>query len=137
VTKQFSGKVALVTGGSAGIGRATTIAFAKEGAKVVIAARREKESEALLAEIRCAGSEGLYVHTDATEVKDLTAMVEKTVATYGRLDFAFNNAGVEEPLTPLAERPRRFIAKSWTPTSKVFCFPCRRIFRRCSNVAAG
>jgi NAD(P)-dependent dehydrogenase (short-subunit alcohol dehydrogenase family) len=104
VTKQFSGKVALVTGGSAGIGWATTIAFAKEGAKVVVAARREKESEAVLAEIRGAGSEGLYVHTDATELKDLKAMVEKTVATYGRLDFAFNNAGVEEPLTPLAEK---------------------------------
>ena len=87
MTKQFSGKVALVTGGSAGIGRATTIAFAKEGAKVVVAARREKESEAVLAEIRGAGSEGLYVHTDATELKDLKAMVEKTVATYGRLDF--------------------------------------------------
>jgi NAD(P)-dependent dehydrogenase (short-subunit alcohol dehydrogenase family) len=104
MTKQFSGKVALVTGGSAGIGRATTIAFAKEGAKVVIAARREKESEAVLAEIRNAGSEGLYVHTDAAELKDLKAMVDKTVATYGRLDFAFNNAGVEEPLTPLAEK---------------------------------
>jgi NAD(P)-dependent dehydrogenase (short-subunit alcohol dehydrogenase family) len=104
VTKQFSGKVALVTGGSAGIGRATAVAFAKEGAQVVIAARREKESEAVLAEIRGAGSEGLYVHTDATEPKDLKAMVEKTVAAYGRLDFAFNNAGVEEPLTPLAEK---------------------------------
>ena len=76
---------------------------AQEGAKVVVAARRDKESEAVLAEIRGAGSEGLYVHTDATEPKDLKAMVEKSVATYGRLDFAFNNAGVEEPLTPLAE----------------------------------
>jgi NAD(P)-dependent dehydrogenase (short-subunit alcohol dehydrogenase family) len=84
VLKQFSGKVALVTGGSAGIGRAT--------------------ARAVLAEIRGAGSEGLYVHTDATEPKDLKAMVEKTVAAYGRLDFAFNNAGVEEPLTPLAEK---------------------------------
>jgi NAD(P)-dependent dehydrogenase (short-subunit alcohol dehydrogenase family) len=90
VTKRLSGKVALVTGGSAGIGWATTIAFAKEDAKVVVAARRDKESEAVLAEIRGAGSEGLYVHTDATELKDLKAMVEKTVATYGRLDFAFN-----------------------------------------------
>jgi NAD(P)-dependent dehydrogenase (short-subunit alcohol dehydrogenase family) len=58
----------------------------------------------VLAEIRGAGSEGLYVHTDAVEPKDLQAMVEKTVAAYGRLDFAFNNAGVEEPLTPLAEK---------------------------------
>jgi NAD(P)-dependent dehydrogenase (short-subunit alcohol dehydrogenase family) len=104
VTKQFSGKVALITGGSAGIGRATAVAFAIEGANVAIAARREKESEAVLAEIRGAGSKGLYVHADATEPKDLKAMVEKTVAAYGRLDFAFNNAGVEEPLTPLAEK---------------------------------
>jgi NADP-dependent 3-hydroxy acid dehydrogenase YdfG len=58
----------------------------------------------VLAEITGAGSEGLYVHTDATELKDLKAMMEKTVATYGRLDFAFNNAGVEEPMTQLAEK---------------------------------
>jgi NAD(P)-dependent dehydrogenase (short-subunit alcohol dehydrogenase family) len=104
VTKQFSGKVALVTGGNAGIGRATAVAFAKEGAKVIIAARREKESEAVLSEIRGVGSEGLYVRIDATEPKDLKAMVEQAVAAYARLDFAFNNAGVEEPLTPLAEK---------------------------------
>lgn len=104
MTKLFSGKVALVTGGSSGIGRATAIAFAKEGAKVVIAARREKESEAVLAEIKAAGSEGLFVHTDISDLGQLKAMVEKTVARFGRLDFAFNNAGVEEPLTPLAEK---------------------------------
>ena len=70
-------KVAIVTGGAHGMGEAEARLFAAEGAKVVVAARREKESEAVLAEIRGAGSEGLYVHTDATELKDLKAMVEK------------------------------------------------------------
>lgn len=104
MTKLFSGKVALVTGGSSGIGRAAALLFAREGAQVVIAARREKESEAVLAEMKALGSEGMFVRTDVAKLDDLKAMVSKTVARYGRLDFAFNNAGVEEPLTPLADK---------------------------------
>ena len=104
MTKLFSGKVALVTGGSSGIGRAAALLFAREGAQVVIAARREKESEAVLAEMKALGSEGMFGHTDVAKLDDLKAMVSKTVARYGRLDFAFNNAGVEEPLTPLADK---------------------------------
>lgn len=104
MTKLFSGKVALVTGGSSGIGRATAIAFAKEGAKVVIAARREQESQHVIEEIKAAGSEGFFVHTDVAKLSDLKNMVKKTVTHFGRLDFAFNNAGIEEPLTPLAEK---------------------------------
>lgn len=100
----FENKVALVTGGSSGIGRATAIAFAKEGAKVVIAARREKESQEVITEIKKLGADGLYVQTDVANVNDLKNMVNTTIEKFGRLDFAFNNAGVEELPSPLSQK---------------------------------
>ena len=93
----FTGKVALVTGGSAGIGRATAVAFAREGAKVVVASRRVKEGEETVHLVREAGSDGFFIKTDVAKASEVKTMVEKTVATYGRLDYAFNNAGVIEP----------------------------------------
>lgn len=104
MTKLFENKVALVTGGSSGIGRATAIAFAKEGAKIVIAARREKESQEVISEIKKLGSDGLYVHTDVANTNDLKNMVTKTVEKFGRLDFAFNNAGVEEIPSSISDK---------------------------------
>ncbi len=92
--KEFENKVALVTGGSSGIGRATAIAFAREGAKVVVAARRVKEGEETVGLIREAGSEGIFIKTDVTLEEEVRALIEKTIDTYGRLDCAFNNAGV-------------------------------------------
>ena len=101
----FTGKVAIVTGGSAGIGRATAVAFAREGAKVVVASRRVGEGEETVHLIRQAGSDGLFIKTDVAQAADVRTMVEKTVATYGRLDYAFNNAGVVEPKPgPLVEQ---------------------------------
>ena len=101
----FTGKVALVTGGSAGIGRAAAVAFAREGAKVVVASRRNKEGEETVQLIKRAGSDGFFIKTDVAKAADVKAMVEKTVATYGRLDYAFNNAGVIEPKPgPLVEQ---------------------------------
>jgi NAD(P)-dependent dehydrogenase (short-subunit alcohol dehydrogenase family) len=100
----FTGKVALVTGGNAGIGRATALAFAREGAKVVIAARREKEGNEVLAEITKAGGEALFVRTDISKLRDIRSMVAQTVDAFGRLDMAFNNAGIEELQAPLAEK---------------------------------
>ena len=102
---EFTGKVAIVTGGSAGIGRATAVAFAREGAKVVVASRRVEEGEETVHLIRQAGSDGLFIKTDVAKAADVRTMVEKTVATYGRLDYAFNNAGVVEPKPgPLVEQ---------------------------------
>lgn len=97
-------KVALVTGGTSGIGRATSIAFGAAGAKVVFSGRRDVEGEETAKLIRETGAECLYVHSDASKEEDIKALVLHTVATYGRLDCAFNNAGVESPVKPLHEQ---------------------------------
>jgi NAD(P)-dependent dehydrogenase (short-subunit alcohol dehydrogenase family) len=101
----WKGMVAVVTGGSSGIGRATAVAFARQGARVIVAARREAEGEETVRRIRAAGGEGSFVRTDVTREQDIAALVAKAMQTYGRLDFAFNNAGVEGTMAPLAEQP--------------------------------
>jgi NAD(P)-dependent dehydrogenase (short-subunit alcohol dehydrogenase family) len=93
-------KVAIVTGSSAGIGRTTAIALAKEGINVVIAARRDKEGEETLKIVKESGGDGIFVKTDVSNEDSVKALVEKTVKTYGRLDYAFNNAGVAEDPEP-------------------------------------
>ena len=97
-------KVALVTGGTSGIGRATAIAFGAAGAKVVFSGRRQAEGEETAALIRDTGAECLFVRSDVSDEAEVQALVEKTIATYGRLDCAFNNAGIEPPLKPLHEQ---------------------------------
>jgi len=100
----FAGKVVLITGGNAGIGRAAAIAFAKQGAMVVISGRREKEGLDVIAEINALGGKAIFVKTDVSQESDVTAMVEQTLATFGRLDGAFNNAGIKQALTPLPDQ---------------------------------
>src|SRR5687767_7125186 len=92
--KTFEGKVILITGGTAGIGRGTAIAFAEQGASVVVTGRREAEGAESVELIEKAGGRGLFVRGDVTVENDVAAMVAKTVGEFGRLDFAFNNAGV-------------------------------------------
>lgn len=94
MTNQFTNKVALVTGGSSGIGRATSLAFAREGAKVVVADVQVAGGEETVRLIQAAGGEAIFVKTDVSQAADVEAMVNRTVETYGRLDCAFNNAGI-------------------------------------------
>ena len=88
-------KVALITGGTSGIGEAAALQLARAGAKVVVAGRRENEGQAVVKAIENAGGQALFVKTDVSREADVKALVDKTVAKFGRLDFAFNNAGVE------------------------------------------
>ena len=97
-------KVAIITGGSSGIGRATAITLAKDGVKVTVAARRAKEGEETVQLVKEAGGEGIFVRTDVTKEDDVKSFVEDTVKVYGRLDYAFNNAGIEEMMTPFVEQ---------------------------------
>src|SRR4029453_11584995 len=102
--REFAGKVALITGGNAGIGRATAIEFAKQGAKVVVSGRREKEGHDVIAEIKALGGEAIFVKTDVSKASDVKAMIEQNLAMFGRSDYAFTNAGIEKALTPLPEQ---------------------------------
>jgi NAD(P)-dependent dehydrogenase (short-subunit alcohol dehydrogenase family) len=97
-------KVAIVTGGSSGIGRATAIALAKQGVKITVAARRVKEGEDTVRLVEEAGSEGIFVKTDVANEDDIRSLVERSTKSYGRLDYAFNNAGIEEIMTPFTDQ---------------------------------
>jgi len=87
------GKVALVTGGSLGIGRATALAFAREGAKVAIASRTQKSGKKVVRAVEEAGGEAIWIQTDVSQAAQVKSMVQEIMDTYGRLDYAFNNAG--------------------------------------------
>lgn len=94
----FKNKVALVTGGSFGIGRATAVAFAKKGAKVVIADWIDDKETLNL--IKSAGGEAVFVKCDVSKNAEVKALIEKAVAAFGRLDYSFNNAGIEGFMAP-------------------------------------
>ena len=91
----MSNPVVLITGGLTGIGRAAAVAFAKKGAKVVVAGRRDEAGKALVNELRSLGSEAEFIITDVRKEDDVRALVDKTVSRFGRLDVAVNNAGTE------------------------------------------
>jgi NAD(P)-dependent dehydrogenase (short-subunit alcohol dehydrogenase family) len=99
----FTGKVALVTGGGNGIGRATSVAFARYGAKVAVVDRDAAGAEATAGIIRQNGGESLAVTADVTRSADVKAYVKATIEKFGRIDCFFNNAGIEGKVTPTAE----------------------------------
>jgi NAD(P)-dependent dehydrogenase (short-subunit alcohol dehydrogenase family) len=104
MTTELKDKVAIVTGGTSGIGRDTGVLFAKAGAKVVVAGRREAEGKETVDLIRAAGGDGMFVKGDVSRAADVQALLEKTVGKFGRVDVAFNNAGIEGNWIPIAEQ---------------------------------
>ncbi|WP_327030370.1 SDR family oxidoreductase [Micromonospora sp. NBC_01740] len=102
-TADYEGKVAFVTGAASGIGRATALAFARAGASVTAADVSEPGVRETVRMIEELGGRALAVRCDVTSSQDVTAALAQTVETFGRLDVAFNNAGVEQPVTPTAD----------------------------------
>jgi NAD(P)-dependent dehydrogenase (short-subunit alcohol dehydrogenase family) len=103
VAGRFNDKIALVTGGGSGIGRATTLAFAREGAKVVVADVTAPGGEETVRLVQQAGGGAAFVLTDVAKASEVEALVQAVIATYGRLDCAFNNAGIEGAQAPTAD----------------------------------
>jgi NAD(P)-dependent dehydrogenase (short-subunit alcohol dehydrogenase family) len=100
----MSNPVVLITGALTGIGRAAALAFAKRGAKVVVAGRRDDAGKALVEELRSLGSEAEFIYADVRKDEDVRALVDKTVARFGRLDVAVNNAGTEGQVGPITDQ---------------------------------
>jgi NAD(P)-dependent dehydrogenase (short-subunit alcohol dehydrogenase family) len=104
MTTELEGKVGLVTGGTSGIGRDTAVLFAKAGAKVVVSGRREPEGEETIELIGAAGGDGLFVKADVSKASDVETLIQKAVERFGRLDIAFNNAGIEGVWVPIVRQ---------------------------------
>jgi len=100
---KFENKVALITGAAGGIGLASALAFAKHGARIVVADIREKEGEKTVSLIKKAGGEATFISFDVTKSQSVKDAIDKILSVYGRLDFAHNNAGVECLRAPIAE----------------------------------
>ena len=104
MSTDLNGKVALVTGATSGIGRATAVMFAQAGAKVVLAGRRVNEGEAAVEEIESSGGTACFVQADVSKATEVESLLDKAIITYGKLDIAFNNAGVEGDWVPITEQ---------------------------------
>jgi NAD(P)-dependent dehydrogenase (short-subunit alcohol dehydrogenase family) len=109
----MSTQVVLITGALTGIGRATAVAFAKKGAKVVVAGRRDEAGKALVDELRSYGAEAEFVNADVRKDDDVRAMVDKTIARFGRLDVAVNNAATEGQVGPITDQTAESVAATF------------------------
>jgi len=104
VTYNFEGKVALVTGGNSGMGFATARAFARAGAAVTVAGLNQRSLDLAVEEIRSAGGKAIGIHCDVADEAQVADMVARTVTEFGRLDMAFNNAGIQIPASDTADQ---------------------------------
>jgi len=105
----FEGKVALVTGGAYGIGRAAALKFARRGARVVVADVDVRKGDETVRQIEAAGGEAIFVRTDVSKEADVSDLIEKAVETFGSLDYAFNNAGIHKVFVSTID----FLEKDW------------------------
>src|SRR6202521_1308306 len=104
MAKALDNKIAIVTGGTSGIGREAAVLFAKAGAKVVVAGRREAEGKETIDLIHAAGGDGLFVRADVSKASEVEALIQKAGERFGRLDIAFNNAGIEGVWVPIVRQ---------------------------------
>src|SRR6478672_9611212 len=109
----MSTPVVLITGGLTGIGRATAVAFAKKGAKVVVAGRRDEAGKALAKELRSLGAEAEFINADVRKENDIRDLVDKTVTRFGRLDVAVNNAATEGAVGPITDQTAESFAATF------------------------
>jgi NAD(P)-dependent dehydrogenase (short-subunit alcohol dehydrogenase family) len=109
----MSNPVVLITGALTGIGRAAAIAFARKGAKVVVSGRRDEAGKALVKELRALGSEAEFINADVRKEDDVRAMVDKTVARFGRLDVAVNNAATEGQVGSITDQTAESFAATF------------------------
>jgi NAD(P)-dependent dehydrogenase (short-subunit alcohol dehydrogenase family) len=100
----MTNSVVLITGALTGIGRATALAFAEEGARIVVSGRRDAEGQALVSELRARGAEAEFVRADVRHEDDVRGLVDQTIARFGQLDIAVNNAGTEGKPGPVTEQ---------------------------------
>lgn len=103
MAEKLAGKVALVVGGSTGIGRSTAVAFGQAGATVVVAGRGKERGQETVDLVRQTGAKGLFIETDVSNNQSVRALIEQTIEQFNRIDAAFNNAGVEGKVAPIAE----------------------------------
>ena len=115
MTRELEGKVALVTGAGNGIGRATALAFAREGARVVVSDVDGREGEQAVVEIRRAGGDAEFAYADVSKEADVISLIDGVLRSYGRLDVAFNNAGIAGAQAPIAG----LTAEQWNQTLAV------------------
>src|SRR5258708_26234075 len=111
--RKMSNPVVLIAGALTGIGRACAVAFAKKGAKVVVAGRRDEAGKALVNELRSFGSEAEFIKADVRKEDDVRALVDKTVARFCRLDVAVNNAATDGPVGPITDQTAESFAATF------------------------
>jgi NAD(P)-dependent dehydrogenase (short-subunit alcohol dehydrogenase family) len=137
MNKRFENKIAIVTGGTSGIGRAAAVALAAEGAKVVVSGRREKEGAETVLLLKKSGGEGFFMKTDVTNEENVAALVQQTLQSYGKLDIAFNNAGTEGILGPITEATAQSYNQIFDANVKGVFFALKHEIRAMLKTAGG